>query len=97
MVQRKITVALPIKLLDAAILSYQLLYTCLFKIRGCIKCFTQNREYIQQDSLVDIGPKWAQGQSGVYQKFCCILLLPTSGGILQLVYCTGATPYGSPS
>ena len=23
-----------------------------------------------------------------------VLLLPTSGGILQLVYCTGATPMG---
>ena len=29
---------------------------------------------LKNSSLVDIGPKWAQGQSGVYQKFCCILL-----------------------
>ncbi len=45
-------------------------------------------------SLVDIGQKRAYGGSGLYQKFYCILLLPISGGILQLVYSTGAPPMG---
>ena len=35
---------------------------------------------------MDIGPKMAYRGSGLNQKFYCILLLPTSGGISQLVY-----------
>ncbi len=49
------------------------------------KSETSNVVQACQFSLVDIGPKWAYGQSGAYQKFYCILLLPTSGGILELV------------
>ncbi len=43
------------------------------------------RKLVAHISLVDIDPKWAYSQSGIHQKFYCILLLPTSGGILQLV------------
>ena len=47
-----------------------------------------------ESCITDIGQIRAYCGSGLYQKFYCILLLPTSGGILQLVYSTGAPPMG---